>query len=108
MNLLFVCEKNSVRSRTAEALYDGHGSIEAKSSGILSNSAVAITAQLVQWADILFVMEYDMKECIRENHPNAIGHREIVNLEIYDFYYFMQPELVKLIRKKVDPIVEDF
>jgi protein-tyrosine phosphatase len=106
MNLLFICEKNVMRSRTAEAIYSADGRHNAKSAGILRGAKVMVTAELIRWSDIIFVMEDEQKYSILEDFPGEIGHREIVVLDIHDYYYFMEPELVELIKIRVSPHLE--
>jgi len=106
MNLLFVCDKNVMRSRTAEAIYNGSSQHRAKSAGVAHNSKVNVTPNLIHWADIIFVMEEEHKEYLTREFPADIGFREIIILGIDDFYYYMDPELVTLIKDKVDPYLE--
>ena len=79
---------------------------KAKSAGVAHNSKVKVTTELIQWADIIFVMETEHKEYLISEFPSDIGFREIVILGIEDYYYFMEPELVELIKMKVDPNLE--
>jgi protein-tyrosine phosphatase len=106
MNLLFVCRHNQMRSRTAEAVYAAGGLHNVQSAGIARSAKVKLTADLVQWADMIFVMEEEQEEYIRENFPDAIGHREIIILDIGDHYYFMEPALVDLLKERIDPHLE--
>jgi predicted protein tyrosine phosphatase len=107
MNLLFICEKNVMRSRTAESVYSENNIHRAKSAGIAKSSGVRINSGLLHWADIIFVMEAEQKEFLINYFPSDIGHREIVILDIHDYYYFMEPELIELIKSKVDPYLEN-
>ena len=103
MNLLFICEKNVMRSRTAEAIYNENSLHKAKSAGVAHNSKVKVTPDLIHWSDIIFVMEEEQKKYLTSEFPADIGFREIIILGIEDYYYFMDPELVELIKDKVDP-----
>jgi len=102
MKLLFVCDKNVMRSRRAETIYNADGRHNAKSAGIVTGAKVMLSAELIRWSDIVFVMEGEQKLFLIEEFPEAIGHREIIILDIHDYYYFMEPELVEIIREKVD------
>lgn len=107
MNLLFVCDKNVMRSRTAETIYNTDGIHNAKSAGIIIGAKVMLSSELIRWSDIVFVMEEEQKLYLTEEFPGSIGHREIVVLDIHDYYYFMEPELVELLKTRVSPHVED-
>jgi predicted protein tyrosine phosphatase len=103
MKLLFICSFNSIRSRTAEEIYNKYTSGCARSAGILPNARIRINAALLEWADMIFTMEEDHADYIRILFPATLGTREIINLNISGEYYFNQPELISEIRKKVDP-----
>ena len=102
MKILFICQYNEVRSRTAEKLYNvlPH---QAKSCGISDESAIEVTPRLIRWADIIFTMEEGHADFIRRNLGAVIGFREIQVLNIEDSYYYMEPSLVKKIRESVEP-----
>jgi predicted protein tyrosine phosphatase len=106
MNLLFVCRHNQMRSRTAEAIYAGKSAHNVQSAGVASTAKVKLTAELIHWADMIFVMEEEQEEYIRENFPDAIGHREIIILDIGDHYYFMEPALTDILKERIDPHLE--
>lgn len=101
MNLLFICTINKVRSRTAEVVFDKMEEYSAKSAGILPEAAVPVSSELLGWADKIFVMEDIHEEYLRINFAQETKYREIIILDIYDLYYFMQPDLVELITQKV-------
>lgn len=46
------------RSSTAEHLFDGVEGVEAKSAGKSIVATVPLTKELMEWADLVFVMEY--------------------------------------------------
>jgi predicted protein tyrosine phosphatase len=67
---------------------------------------VKVTSELLQWADLIFVMEEDQKKFLLRKFPADIGFREIIILDIPDTYYIMEPELVELITNAVSPYLE--
>jgi predicted protein tyrosine phosphatase len=103
MNILFVCEFNQVRSRTAEAIYQENNQVKVLSAGTHPRARVELSEALIEWADIIFAMEEEQEEYILEYFPHALGHRKLVNLDIYKPYGFMDEILVKEIREKVEP-----
>jgi predicted protein tyrosine phosphatase len=107
MNLLFICKHNVMRSRTAESVYSSDDRYNARSAGTGKTAKVKVTAEMIKWADIIFVMEEEQELYIKEEFGQEVGHREIITLGIYDTYYFMEPALVDLIKEKVEPYLED-
>ena len=66
MNVLFVCTANKLRSPTAETLFAAHPGIAARSAGLDPNCPCPLNAELVLWADMIFVMETRQRERIRK------------------------------------------
>jgi predicted protein tyrosine phosphatase len=99
--ILFVCSQNRLRSRTAEAVFEGRAGISARSAGTLPIARVRVDAALVAWADIVFGMEAEHVDYIRQHFPAAAMGKVLVSLEIPDEYDYMQPELVALLEERV-------
>jgi protein-tyrosine-phosphatase len=57
MRLLFVCTQNRLRSPTAEQVFSQWPGIECSSAGVHSSADVPLDGELIEWADIIFVME---------------------------------------------------
>lgn len=106
MNILFVCSINKVRSRTAEFIYSKNKRHKVRSAGTETSARVPVTSELIKWADKIFVMEEHHEEYLKHYYTNETRQREIIVLDITDFYFFMEPKLVKLIKTKVDPYLE--
>ena len=62
MNILFVCSRNQWRSPTGEQIYKNAQGINAKSAGTEPSARTKINAKLIDWADIIFVMEKKFKK----------------------------------------------
>lgn len=103
MNLLFVCTVNRMRSCTAETVYGANPVYRVKSAGIAPTAPNQVTAELLNWADMVFVMENMHRAFITEKFPDIDLSKKLIVLDIPDFFYYMEPELVELLRKKVDP-----
>jgi predicted protein tyrosine phosphatase len=88
-NLLFICSQNRLRSPTAEQLFSHYPGIEAMSAGTNNDAETALDGELIDWADLIFVME-----------KAHLGKR-VVCLDIPDDYDFMDPALVRLLEAKV-------
>lgn len=55
LHVLFVCSRNKKRSLTAEVHFAQKASFEVASAGLNRDSATPVTADLLKWADIIFV-----------------------------------------------------
>ena len=101
-NLLFVCKYNQMRSRTAESIYSDDSRYIVKSAGISKNAQVKLSEDLIIWADIVFVMESKYRDVIIDLYPIEFISTKIVSLDIPDTYYYMEPQLVELIKSRVN------
>ena len=97
--VLFVCSGNIDRSPTAEALLKGKQGFEVKSAGTLPSAPMVISKELIDWADIIFVMETTHKEAMLSIDPTVAGR--IVVLGIEDRYMQGDPELVRILKKRL-------
>ncbi len=101
MKLLFICSKNRWRSPTAEEVFSNYEGIESISAGTNSDSETPISGDLIEWADVVFVMERTHKEKITKCFSTLLKNKKVVVLGIPDTYKYMQPELVELLEKRV-------
>lgn len=99
--LLFICSRNRLRSPTAEAVFCKWPGVEALSAGLNNDAAAPVSSDLIEWADILVVMENAHKKKLSRKFRAALKGRRIVVLGIPDEYEFMQPELVQLLEAVV-------
>ena len=97
--LLFICTLNLQRSPTAAEIFEDK--YETKSAGVDETAKQPLTAELLEWADIVYVMEEWQRKLIGEKFPGLYLKKKIINLDIPDMYYFMNEELVKVLREKV-------
>ena len=102
-NILFVCGKNRWRSPTAEQLFAGHPGIDCASAGLSPESDTPISAELVEWASLVFVMEKVHKAKLSAQFNAQLTGKRVVCLGIPDNYKFMDPALIKLLKAKVTP-----
>jgi predicted protein tyrosine phosphatase len=102
MNLLFVCTVNRMRSCTAETIYGTNPAYKVKSAGITTSAPNQITSELLKWADKVFVMENLHRAFITEKFPEIDLGAKLIVLDIPDFFYYMEPELIDLLKEKVD------
>ena len=97
MKVLFICNQNLNRSKTAEELFKGK--FETKSAGLYNEKPV--NEKQLSWADIVVVMEDEQRAEIAKRFPKLYMQKRILSLNIPDNYYYNQPELVTLLRTKI-------
>lgn len=95
-NLLFICSKNQWRSPTAELLFKGHQLHHARSAGTSDKARVKLNQKLIDWADIVFVMEYKHRDIVKQQF--ALNGKQLIVLNIEDDYQFNDPELVEMLK----------
>lgn len=102
-HILFVCSQNRLRSPTAEQVYCDVPGFEVTSAGLNHDAEVPVTGELVEWADLIFVMERTHRTKLSAQFKRQLKHQRIVCLNIPDEFGYMDPALVALLRDKVDP-----
>ena len=99
--LLFICSQCKLRSPTAEAVFSQYEGIEAISAGTNNDAETPLTADLIDWADIVFVMEKAHRNRVTHKFRRWLRDKPVVVLGIPDDYAFMDPELVRLLEARV-------
>jgi predicted protein tyrosine phosphatase len=108
--LLFICSRNRIRSLTAERIFGGIPGLQVRSAGTQPDARIAVTAGLIGWADIIFLMEKSHLNRLRLKFGEALQEKRTVTLLIPDDYEYMQPDLIDELFAKVSqyvPIPED-
>ena len=101
--VLFICGKNQWRSPTAEHIFADHPGLACASAGLSKDSEVQVSADLLAWADTVFVMEKAHKTRLTAGFKAHLHGKRVVCLEIKDRYPYMDPELVRLLLARVTP-----
>jgi len=96
-NLLFICSKNQWRSPAAELLFKDNPTHLARSAGTSHKARIRVSEKLINWADVIFVMEQRHKEILCQNFPLSLQNKEVMVLDIEDNYRFNDPELVEIL-----------
>ncbi len=100
--ILFLCSRNRLRSPTAEQVFGDRTDLEVASAGLNADSDVPCTAELVDWADIIFVMERAHRSRLTRRFRRHLGRARVICLDIADDYAFMDPALIALLHARVD------
>ncbi|MBI4016739.1 MAG: phosphotyrosine protein phosphatase [Candidatus Aenigmarchaeota archaeon] len=101
MNVLFICNQNQNRSKTAEELFKG--SFATRSAGLYNEHPV--TEKQMDWADTIVVMEDNQRAELARRFPNLYLQKQILSLDIPDVYSYQQADLVLLLKSKVAEVL---
>ncbi|MBI2137421.1 phosphotyrosine protein phosphatase [Candidatus Woesearchaeota archaeon] len=102
MNVLFICNQNKNRSKTAEKIFKDR--FNTKSAGLYS--AKPVTDKQISWADAIIVMEEAQRSEIAERFPKQYMLKRILSLDVADVYHYNQPELIEILNSKIDELFE--
>jgi protein-tyrosine phosphatase len=105
-NILVICGQNKRRSRTAEFLYKNDDRFNIRSAGLSPRSDRQLKAKDLDWADLVLVMEDSHSSRIKKDYRN-LDLPPIEVLHIDDEYDYLQPELIDLLKDRIEVIVSD-
>jgi len=98
MKVLFVCNQNQNRSKTAEHIFKGR--FKTKSAGLYNTKPV--TEKQISWADMVIVMEKSQRAEIAKRFPKQYMQKRILSLDIPDVYHYAQHELIEILNSKIN------
>jgi len=101
--VLFVCSQNRLRSPTAEQVFASWPGIEAASAGLNHDAEVTVTLEILEWADLVFVMEKAHRTRLSRRFRAHLRNKRVICLDIPDMFDFMEPALVALLWERVTP-----
>jgi predicted protein tyrosine phosphatase len=104
-NVLFVCSQNKLRSPTAESVFSQFPELECQSAGTDPSANVPLDPELIEWADVIFVMEKNHRNKIMKKFKQHLNGKRIVVLGIPDDYECMDPGLIRILQVKVGPLL---
>ena len=98
--VLFVCGKARVRSPTAAQVFaDWHG-IRTDFGGISNDADDALSADQIDWADIIMVMERRHATRLNDRFKKMLAGKKVLVLDIRDRYTFMEADLIEELLNK--------
>mgnify|MGYP001032598506 CR=1 FL=1 len=98
--VLFVCSGNIHRSPTAANMFKDRKGFEVKSAGTSIGAPNPVGAELVKWADKIFVMEEEHRKLILQQFPEAAFKITVLGIE--DIYYRDDPRLTAILKEKLE------
>jgi len=99
--VLFVCSQNKLRSPTAEQVFANYPGVETRSAGTNRDAETPLSQELVEWADVVFVMERQHRSKLQQRFRAHLKSKRIICLDIKDDYGFMDPALTEMLQAKV-------
>ena len=84
-------------------IFKGNQFHEVRSAGTENDARIRVNEKLINWADILFVMEKRHKERLQEKFDRLLKHKQIVILDIEDNYQYMDEDLIDTLTASVAP-----
>ena len=103
--LLFICSANKLRSPTAEHIFSAWPDVETDSAGLNASADLQLSVEQVEWADIIFVMEKAHRNKLTKKFRKYLKNKRVICLDIPDEYEFMDPELVGLLKARVQRFI---
>ncbi|HLG05139.1 MAG TPA: hypothetical protein VI383_03235 [Gemmatimonadales bacterium] len=107
LRVLFICNQNRLRSPTAERVFAGDPRLEVRSAGVDTDATVPVSRELVEWADLVFVMEKRQRNIVHKRFGDLYQVKRIVCLYIPDHFDFMDPALIARLEEAVPRHLEE-
>jgi predicted protein tyrosine phosphatase len=82
-------------------VFSQYEDIEAISAGTANDAETPLSGDLIDWADIVFVMEKAHRSRVTQKFKSWLRDKQVVVLGIPDNYTYMDPELVDLLEVRV-------
>jgi predicted protein tyrosine phosphatase len=105
LRVLFLCSRNRRRSPTAEQVFGDWPGVDTVSAGLAPDADEVVTAEHLEWAELIFVMEAVHRRRLQQRFGALLSHARVVVLDIPDNYDFMDPDLVVLLERRVAPLL---
>ena len=104
--VLFICSQNRLRSPTAEQVFSNRAGFEVASAGLSPEAETPVSPELLEWADVIFVMERAHRNKLTGKFRLHLKAKRIICLDIPDEYEYMDPDLIRLLEAKVGPFFQ--
>ena len=98
--VLFICGKARVRSPTAAQVFADWDGIHTDFGGISNDADDALSADQIDWADVIMVMERRHATRLNDRFKRNLAGKKVLVLDIRDRYTFMQADLIEELLNK--------
>ena len=82
-------------------MFSAYEGIDAIGCGTNADAETSVSGDLIEWADIVFVMERSHSNKISKKFKALLKGKKMVCLDIPDAYERMDPVLVRLLENRV-------
>jgi predicted protein tyrosine phosphatase len=106
IRVLFLCHYNRKRSATAERVFGKDPTLEVLSAGTSDEAMVQVNQRMLEWADLVFVMDELQVEALAALFPGHEALGRVICLHIADDYHFLDPALVAMLQERTAPHIE--
>ncbi len=96
MKVLFVCNQNENRSKTAAELFADK--FETESAGLYSEHP--LNEEQLEQSDLIVVMEESQRSEIAKRFPKQYMMKKIISFNIPDIYKYKQDKLLEILNSK--------
>lgn len=103
---LFICHFNRKRSATAERVFVKDPALDVLSAGTSEDALVQVNERMLEWADIIFVMDDEQCRELPRMFPGHPALDKIICLNISDDYHFLDPALIAMLEERTLPHLE--
>ena len=103
-HLLVICGRNKKRSRTAEHIFKNDPRFFIRSAGLSEQSNRKVSEKDMAWAHLVLVMEDGYAKHLKEKFSH-LNIPPIQVLHIDDDYEYLDPELIEILKEKVNDIM---
>jgi len=79
--------------------------VDAIGCGTNSDAQTPLSGDLVEWADVVLVMERIHKKKVSKKYQPLLKNKRLLCLDVPDNYAYMQPELIRLLESKVHKLL---
>lgn len=86
--ILFLCSRNRLRSPTAHEVFGSYPGIEVDSAGLSRDADLVVSADQIEWADTILVMEGDHRRKLSSAFGAILKGKRVAVLGIPDEYEF--------------------
>jgi predicted protein tyrosine phosphatase len=105
-HVLFICSQNRLRSPTAERVFSAREGFQVASAGLNPEAETPVCADLLEWADVIFVMELAHRNKLAKKFKTHLKTKRVICLDIPDEFAFMDSTLVRLLESKAGPFFQ--
>ena len=100
-HILFVCSQNKLRNPSAETIFPEKEGFDVLSAGLNNGAEIPLTAELVEWAETIFVIEKAQRNKLRKKYRKSINKQNVICLEIPNDHEYMGPKLIAILEQKL-------